>query len=199
MAFDQELETIRLVVERIQREAVKAAQRWATSLPADMRRQFDRELYADQAGNVLELGRISPLWRATKASFGLDRRRGHATLSLAAAIGSSRLVKNTRDGFDVDVLRATQGRTAVYPQEGGGSVRVPVASYVTDYANRKARTLGQLSTQQRASLERAVLRSVEPMIRALRSSVAITGQRELSVTAETQLATVGVRAETRQL
>lgn len=199
MAFEQELQTIQLVVERIEREAIKAAQRWAkANLPAEMRRMFDRELYADLSGRVLELGRISPGWRAFKARFGLDSRRGHATGALAAVMGSQRLVKSTAKGFDVDVLRASAGRTTTYPSDEGPR-RVTVSGYVQDYARRKAPTLGQMSTQMRNELERAVLKSVEPLIRNLRSSVAITGYRQLTATVETSLNTIGVRAGTRAL
>lgn len=198
MGFDQEMETITLVVDRIEREAIRAAQRWSKRLPAEMKQEFDRELYADRAGNVLRLRSNTPGWQAYKARRGLDRRRGHATLSLASALGTDRLVSNTPRGFDVDVMRAVVGRTAVYPS-GQGVVRVPVSSYAQDYARQKAPTLGQLNTDQRRSLEKAVLGAIRPLVRALQSSVAPAGQGALTVAVTAGLDSIGLRVATRQL
>lgn len=199
--FDQELETIKLAVERIQREAVRAAQKWAKKLPSEVQALHSSERYADQAGSVRPLGKIQPRWVSRKVALGLDPRRGHASLGISRALGSPRLVQNTPSGFDVDALRAARGITTKYPRgvRTKGFRRVNVGEYIAWYAAQKAVGLVSLTKEQRQSLENTVLKAIEPLITGLRQSAARTGQRSLALDVEVNLGRVGVDVETRAL
>ena len=199
--FDQELETIRLAVGVIQREAVRAAQKWAKTVPAEIKALFDAERYADQAGNVRPLGSIQPRWVARKVALGLDPRRGHATQGISRTLGRPSMVANTESGFDIDVLRAARGVTTKYPRgtRTPGFRRVSVVDYIVHYAAQKATGFLSLSADQRFDLEQVVLKAIEPMVANLRKSAARSGQRSLALDVEVNLGRVGVSVATRAI
>jgi len=199
--FDQELETIRLAVGVIQREAVRAAQKWAKTVPAEIKALFDAERYADQGGTLRRLGSIQPRWKARKIALGLDPRRGHASLGISRSLGRTNLVQNTDNGFDISALRAARGVTTKYPRgvRTPGFRRVNVSDYIVHYAAQKAIGFLSLSADQRFDLEQVVLKAIEPMVANLRKSAARSGQRSLALDVEVNLGRVGVSVATRAI
>jgi len=199
--FDQELETIKLAVDTVQKRAVRAAQKWAKQVPKQMQSLFNAENYAGGDGSISPLGSYGPRWGARKAALGLDLRRGHASLGISRALGRPTLVANESDGFSVDVLRASRGVITQYPRgkRTPGVRRVGVIEYVLLYAKSKANGLGNLTDAQKADLDKTVLAVIKPLIENLRRSAARTGFRSLALDVEVNLGRIGVAVETRAL
>jgi|GEM_PF-3077968 len=199
--FDQELQTIKLAVDAIQKRAVRAAQKWSKGVPKQMQALFDAETYADASGETRILGDYGMAWRARKARLGLDLRKGHASLGISRALGRPTLVANEAEGFSVDALRAARGVTTQYPRgvRTPGVRRVGVIEYIILYAASKAPGLVGLTAKQRADLEKAVLEAIKPLVENLRRSAARTGFRSLALDVEVNLGRIGVAVETRAL
>ena len=173
--------------------AVKKVQKEGPMMVKEMRRFFDRQLYATVKGKISRLGRISAKWRKRKAALGLDLRRGHAGGGLSKAVGHRTNYKRTSNGFVINLKQGAyatrsrirtrkpgskgRGRRRLADLRSNPSVKsVRVIGYIGHYEEQKAPGLGSLTKDQRKKLEKVAKDELEKVLAKVRQSARKAGQ-----------------------